>query len=525
MLNRTPEQDQVVIGLDVGTTSVKCLALPVRPGRRAGVLASRPTGTTSPRPGWQVQDPAQLLHACDEALTECVARSRGTVVAVGVSTAMHGLVGLDADGSPLTDLLTWGDTRASAHAAQLHRDGRAATFHQVSGTPVHAMSPLVKLAWWRDNDPELHEHVATWTDLKGLVLRHLTGRDVIDRSSAGGTGLLDRHQDTWNPTALAVAGVGRSQLPDIVEPEAALRLTSTAAARTGLPPTSKVVAGASDGPSGNLGTGAVAPGVAGLSLGTSGALRVVVRGRPTDLPSGLFCYLLARDRWVIGGAISNGGNALSWLTRTLLSGAPETDLLNLAGELPPGADGLSVVPYLTGERAPLWDPALPGMILGLRAHHGPAHLVRATFEGVALQLAAVLAQVIQVAPVEHVVLTGGALRHGWQLQCLAAALERPVVLGRGTDGSALGAAAYALHSSGHAPGLDAAAALLREGAEPPSADTSGQTQHPVTAPDPGAVRTYRQSRRQLHTAAAQLGRVATSLGVAPGPMATQGNSC
>lgn len=527
----------VVIGLDLGTTAVKCLARivcrsPVGPGGAgcAAVLTGRPTGTTSPRPGWHVQDPALVLRACDEALAECAGRlpdGAGSVAAVGLSTALHGLVGLDVEGHPVTDVLTWADTRAEQEVTMVRAAGRATDLHDRTGTPLHPMSPLAKLVWWREHHPEVHTGVHTWTDLKGLLLHHLTGRRVLDRSSAGGTGLLDRRQGRWSTAALRVAGIRPDQLPELVEPEDSFPLTADAAARAGLRPGTRIVAGTSDGPSGNLGTGALGPGVAGLSLGTSGALRVVVQGTPDRLPSGLFCYPLAGDRWVVGGAVSNGGSALAWLTRTLQGGTPAdaSALLGQAGQVPVGSEGLTVLPYLTGERAPLWDPSVPGMVLGLRAHHGPEHLARATFEGIALQLAAVLGQIRQVAPVHLVLATGGALRLPWQLETLAAALDCPVRLTHGQEGSALGAAILAVHGGGLAGSLDEAAQLLGADGE------AGAVPSPAAAvtradPDPDHVAVYAGAGDRLHTLSRQLDQVADALRSPHGPpAATHGNTC
>lgn len=498
-----------VVGVDVGTTAVKCVALPV--GGGAPVRAVEPTPTRQPLPGRSEQRPADLCAAFDAALGSAVARLDGPVLAIGLSTAMHGLVGLDAAGRPATELATWADTRAQVQAQELRRDGipdgsSAGDLHAQTGTPVHSMSPLTKLLWWRQHHPDTFERVRTWLDLKGLLLHHLTGRLVVDRSSASATGLLERGTGRWHGPALELTGIDAARLPEVVEPETVLELSAPAGERVGLPAGTPVVPGTSDGPAAMLGSGVVGPGVAGLSLGTSGAIRSCWRGTsPPAPPPGLFCYAMTGDRWAYGGAVSNGGNVLHWLTSVLLRGE---HLLDGAAELAAGADGLVVLPYLWGERSPLWDPGLPGMVLGLRAHHTPEHVVRAAFEGISHQLAAVLRQLEQVQPVERVVATGGVLRHRWQLDTLAAVLEHPVAMGQGVDDAALGAAAVAWWGVGGAPGPEEARDLL--------AGQQDQAQGLVVEPEPDLVAAARRHPERVHDLLARA-RVAAEAVVGPAP--------
>ncbi len=193
-------------------------------------------------------------------------------------------------------------------------------------------------------------------------------------------------------------------------------MAAPAATQVGLPAGTPVVVGAGDGPAANLGCGALAPGVAGLSIGTSGALRMSLDAPRLDAAGTLFCYPLTDSVWVAGGPISNGGNVVRWAGRSLApdlvgaAGAGEGDdaLLALAATAPPGCEGLVMVPYLVAERAPMWDPDVPAAFLGLRPTHTRAHLARAAVEGVCLNVALVLDQLDRLAPVRSVRATGGA---------------------------------------------------------------------------------------------------------------------
>ncbi|GAB2844725.1 FGGY family carbohydrate kinase [Actinocorallia aurea] len=462
--------DGVVIGLDVGTTAVKAVAF--GPGdRRHAVVRESGGGVT--------QDPERLAADVIVALGECATAVRGErVLAVAVGTAMHGLLALDAAARPLTPLLTWADDRAAAQAWRLHRSGQAAELHRASGTPVHPMAPLAKLLWFREEDRDLWSRTRWWAGLKDFVLMRLTGRLVTELSSASGTGLLCLAARGWNHGALRVAGIGEEHLPPILPTTALLELSAQAARATGLPAGTPVVAGAGDGPLGNLGTGAMARGVAGLSLGTSGAVRTVLPEPFADAEGRLFSYALTDEAWVVGAAVSNGGSVVRWAGELLAADLPpgevrDTALLELAERVPPGADGLVMLPYLLPERAPLWQPELSGGYAGLTHRHSRGHLVRAAIEGVALRLAEIVEDLERVGPISSVRATGGAFRAPLWRRVVAAMVDRPTAFVSAAEGTALGAAALGLHALGHAPELASAPLLLgpcQDAVEPVGAD-------------------------------------------------------
>lgn len=465
---------QVVIGLDVGTTGVKAAAFGLgTPWHR---VAIREYPLQQPAPGQQVQDPGTLLESTADALAECARAARpAEVVAVSLSAGMHGLVGFGADGRPITPLVTWADARSRAEARELHRTGQAAGLHALTGVPVHPMTPLTKLLWFRRHDPATWRRVRWWGGLKDLLLGWLTGALATELSSASGTGVLDMATRTWSTAALDLCGLSADDLTPIEPPTAVLALAPAAARRVGLPGGTPVVAGAADGPLGNLGTGALAPGIAGLSLGTSGAVRMAVDGPRVDPHHRLFCFALTEEVWFVGGATSNGASAVRWAGATLAhdvqaaAGERGTDdaVLDLAATVPPGSGGLVMLPHLLAERAPLWDPDLPGAYLGLRREHGREHLLRAAVEGVCLQLRLVLDELDAVEPVAFVRATGGAFRSRLWREVTAAALGRPLVVVDGADGTARGAAALGLLALGLAPTLGDAVAQLADPEGPP----------------------------------------------------------
>jgi gluconokinase len=329
------------------------------------------------------------------------------------------------------------------------------------------MTPLAKLMWFGENEPALLTSACWWADLKAFVIADLTGVVATDLSCAGTTGLLDVARRDWSQDLMSLAGVRRDQLPELVPTTQRLALRREVADAVGLPPACPVVVGAADGPLGNLGIGAVGPGVVGLSIGTSGAARVAVPGPTLDPAGRLFCYALTDEQWVLGGALSNGGSVLRWVG-ALVGGqhAPGTragtddDLMTMAQAVPAGSEGLVMLPYLLPERAPLWDPHLPGAMLGLRARHTSGHVARAAVEGVAVQLALVVHDLHRLTPVTAVRATGGVFRAALWRQVVADALGRPVTVCDPVGGTALGAAALAVLALGMADDLVSAPALL-----------------------------------------------------------------
>ncbi|RZU48601.1 gluconate kinase (FGGY family) [Krasilnikovia cinnamomea] len=504
----------VIVGIDTGTTATKAVALGAAGEPRAPASVAYPLSV--PAAGRAELEPDGLRDAAIHTLVDAARQSRqrgDRVVAVSLSAFLHGLVPMDPVGRPLGPMITWADGRAAAQSAALVAAGRAGALHARTGTPVHPMSPLAKLAWWRDTHPATLRDTPRWGGVKELVLAALADAPfVVDLSAASGTGLYDIHQRRWDPEALEIAGVRPAHLAEVVPTTARFTLRPDIAAAAGLPATTPVIVGATDGPLATLGVGATAPGVAAVSLGTSGALRTVVGAPTVDRAGRLFCYALTTDRWVVGGAVNNAGSVVRWARQTF-TGYPGTDraemdplgadvgdaaLLAEAGRVPAGSDGLLCLPYLLGERAPWWRPGLRGAYLGLGREHGRAHLVRAAVEGVCQQLALVrdtfADEGIAVAEVRA---TGGAVASALWVDVLAAALDLPVAVAGTREGTALGAALLGWHALGTLPDLDHAGALVGVG-EP-------------TRPDPDAAALYRRMRPLVERAVHAVTDVHTEL--------------
>jgi gluconokinase len=454
----------VVLGLDLGTTATKVVAVDdalqtVMTVERGQALRTGPDGEA-------VHDPEAVLAGAIDAARECVQACEAgghQVRGLSFSAPLHTLLALNEAGSPLTPALSLADSRSGEITRCLRAEG-GEELHRATGTPVHPMSPLTKLAWFAAHQPELRQQAAVWCGLKDFVLSRFTGRLLMDLSCASATGLLNIHTLAWHQPALKIAQIREHQLPELVQPTSVLPLQPDTAALLGLPAGLPVVAGAGDGPLANLAVGAVRPGIAALSLGTSGAFRVM-RDRPgIDEQGRVFCYFLADGVWVLGGAISNAGVVAQWAAQTF-GNIAISELLKEAAQIEPGADGLLALPHLIGERAPWWDPDTRGALIGLRQRHGRAAMTRAMVEGVAQQLALVRDSVLAAgARVDTVRATGGALRTPLWEQVLADALDMPLEItadSAGSAGSGYGAALLAWHALGVLPSLSCGAQWVR----------------------------------------------------------------
>jgi gluconokinase len=433
---------EVVVGVDVGTSGTKALAVTAD----GTVVAEGRVATP--------MEPDAIVAGARAAAAEAVAAAQRPVAGLALCGAMHSLIGLDAHARPLTPLLTWEDDRASAQAQRL----RDLALVRRTGTPMHPMSPLAKLCWWRETQPDTFAAVRCWAGLKELVLHALTGELLTDHGTASGTGLRNLRTGRWDPEALAIAGIDEGRLPRLVD---ATHVAALQTAELGVPSGTPVVVGGADGPLANVGLGAIRRGAVACSIGTSAAVRVAVDMPWVDPDGRTFCYVVGPGRWVVGGATNGGGVVLDWLREAVAPDlATPAAVLDAAAGAPPGSDGLIFLPHLLGERAPQWCTGARGAYLGLERHHGRPHLLRAAIEGTCLQLAVVLATLAGSGPLGEVRATGGFARSPLWRAILAAAIDRPVGFAGTAEGSALGASLLGLSALGLVDGLDRAADLV-----------------------------------------------------------------
>jgi gluconokinase len=450
-----------VIGLDIGTTSTKAVVY-ATDGSMKGI-GNVNYSLLVPRPSWAEQEPDAIFAAVITALQDGIQAAGAKpdeIAAIGFSTAMHSLIAVDGAGNPLTNSITWADSRSVRQAELLKEKGNGSQLYLHTGTPIHPMSPLTKLMWMKEEDPETFRRAAKFISIKEYVLYRLFGEYVVDHSIASATGLFDLHQLDWYDPALQTAGITREQLSTPVPTTHVLRgIHASYAEQIGIHPDTPFVVGASDGVLANLGVGAIRPGEVAVTIGTSGAVRTVVDKPLTDEKGRTFCYVLADNRWVIGGPTNNGGIALRWFRdqfggqeaeEAKRRGVETYDVMMEAAErVPAGAEGLLFLPYLSGERAPHWNSNARASFFGAALHHRREHFIRAVFEGILFGVYHVELALRELAgEAKEILASGGFARAaGWR-QMMADMFGYELLVPQTHESSSFGAAVLAMHAVG-----------------------------------------------------------------------------
>jgi len=462
-----------VIGVDVGTSSVKAIAVD-ESGAVVG-SADRSYPVAMEQPGWSEQDPALWWEACESALQELEAdRCDG----IGLSGQMHGLVALDGSDAPLRPAILWNDGRSQPQVDALLDEVGVARLVELSGNRPLAGFTAPKLLWLAEHEPELRARIRRIMLPKDYVRLRLTGEAACEVTDASGTLLLDVEHRRWSEPLCEVFGVDPAWLPPVHESSAVVGRT-----RAGVP----VAAGAGDQAAGALGVGVIdAAGPASLVLGTSGVIFAAQDAYAADPEGRLheFCHAL-EGRWHVMGVILAAAGALAWLDSAVGHGDGIPALLQEAAAWPAGSEGLLFAPYLSGERTPHPDSDVRGGFVGLGLRHDRGAMVRAVLEGVAHALRDGLDLIHSTGarPASARVSGGGARSELW-CEILAAVLDLPL---EHTASASAGAAYGAALLGGVAGGLFS---------DPAAAASATVRVTGEVAPDPALVEAYAAQRER-----------------------------
>lgn len=463
-----------VIGVDMGTTSTKACVFSTTGALKSYCKQDYPLLT--PKPGWAEQEPALIFEAFIRAVRQAVEKAgvpSRQLAALSLSAVLHSLIAVDGAGGLLTNSITWADSRSARQAARLKDSALGPGLYQRTGVPVHAMSPLSKLAWLREEAGTSFARAARFISIKEYVVQKLFGEYIVDYSLASATGLFDLARRTWDDEALAFAGIRRDQLSDLAPVTLILRgMEPVYAEAMGLSVHVPVVLGAGDGMLANLGAGAIGPGNCCATIGTSSGLRVFTPAPVTDAAGRTYCYMFTEDHWLVGCPSSTGGASLRWFHDTFGPGGdappgaagpdPVTPMIEAALDLPVGAEGLLMLPFLAGERAPGRNPDARGVFFGLGLHHRREHFVRAILEGIFLSFYSMyptLQSLVGVLPETRV--TGGFASAPQLRQMMADVFGFDLLFPDAPEASSFGAALLAMHALGVLPDLIDARKLVR----------------------------------------------------------------
>jgi xylulokinase len=441
---------RILIGVDLGTTSAKGVAVDL--AGRALAAADVSYAHAVPAPGWAEADAGGWWRATRAILGRLrAAVPRGRVEGVGITGQAPTLLPVDRAGTPLRPAILWLDARAAGEAEAL-RARLGAAGEARAGNRLHAYFLGPKLAWLRAHEPGIWAATATVLQSHSYPVLRLTGARVTDYSSAALCApLYDARRRCWADEACAALDLDPRRLPDLAPAHApAGALTAEAARETALPRGTPVVVGGADFAASTLAAGVMEPGEACLMLGTAGNL-IAPLVEPRFDTRLVNAHHVGCDRYLALGA-TLAGAALGWFADTCAGGVSLDALDAEAAAVPPGAEGVRVVPYLQGERTPLWDAAARGAVTGLSLAHGRGHLWRAVLEGVAVSLRHCLEVLREqgLAVHEIVAVNGGARSAVWR-QILCDALGAPLVYLPASPGAPAGAALLAGLGAGVLP--------------------------------------------------------------------------
>ena len=444
---------ELVLALDLGTSSTRTALFDVEGRRLPGTHAQEAYELMTSRDGAAELDPGLLLRA----VTHCLEQTMGAyrrdpllrarpIVAIGLSSLWHSLVGCEAKGVSITPIMTWADTRGRGESEKLRQRFDEKKMHARTGCMLRASFWPAKLRWLERVHHRKFTTVKHWMSPAEWLQVTLTGEANCALGMATGTGLFNPTKLTWDPDLLKFCEVDAAHLGHVSDEPTPVagRLAAQFPELKGVP----WFPGIGDGAASNLGSGATQPGYAAINVGTSGALRVVEEGKEARAPFGLFCYRLDGQRWLVGGAVSNAGNLRTWCLRELKL----RDEASIEAELAkrPGPEhGLVVFPSWTADRAPTWAENVTGAIHGISQHTSAIDLLQAITEATYHRLSRIAELIIaEKKSVPKFIVSGGIQRSPSSLQRLADVLGHTIYPNEEMEASLRGAAIFAWEKLG-----------------------------------------------------------------------------
>lgn len=460
---------KLVVSIDSSTTACKAIAWDEHGRAHAEGRAAYPL--LRPQPGWAEQDAEDWWRSAATAIRDCVRQIDVTQVeALGITHQRESFVLVNADGAPIRNAILWLDERSRAQIQWLDATFGEDALHQLTGKPPSMTQSLPKIVWLLQNEPENVRRAAKILDVHGFLVLRLTGAYGTSVASADPMGLVDMRAGQWATGLMADLGLRANQFAPLVAPGAIIGLISEQAARaTGLPAGLPVVAGAGDGQCAGLGANALGEGRAYLNMGTGIASGVMSQRYLADrafrtlfapVAGAYFCeHILRGGVYTVGWFVEKFAADL----RGAAGGqSAEASLEAAAATIPPGAQGLVLVPYWNNVMSPYWDPTATGITIGWTGEHGREHLYRAILEGIAYEQRLVGDAIMEATGTtfgEYVTMGGGSRSRLW-CQIMADVTGVAVVRATTTEATCLGAAILAATASGWYPDVRSAAGAM-----------------------------------------------------------------
>jgi len=460
-----------IITIELGTNAVRIFAFDLNGVVIGSMKGYYPTFHT--QTDYSEQDPEQIfitmLYVLKNLLNEKIHVKKYKVASICFSSAMHSMLTVDKNGVPLGNAFTWADNRAKKEAREMKESTLADTMYNSTGTPLHPMSPLLKIAWLRKNDPAKFKQAGKFLSIKSYVIHQLTGEYLIDYSLACATGMLNIHTINWEQEALNYAGISQEQLPRLVPVFAGAGTLKKAYQNSfGLSDETKLLVGSSDGCMATLGAGIWNTDKATITVEDSGAVRVVGNKMLHDEKKRVFNYLITENCFVSGGPSNSGGGVFEWFAKQFgdFPGAYDIEscmstLLEESTKVATGSEGLLFLPYLLGERAPIWNPDARGMYFGININHEKQHFIRATIEGILYGIYSIGKMLAEHRNIKGLSVNGSFATNPFCSQMIADMFNEPVYITNNANSVSVGAFLLAATEMGIFKSLDEAAAQVQ----------------------------------------------------------------
>lgn len=458
--------DPLILTIDIGTSSLRAMLFDQAAQAVPGVEARAETPLRTTYDGGVELDPEALFGAVVAAIDDLLLQAgsaASNIVAVAGATLVGAILGLDGADRPVTPIYTWADTRGAEAAARLRAELDEPAVYERTGCPLRSSYAPAQLRWLKTSQPELWRRVRRWCGIADYLTLRLFGASAVSYSVASWSGMLDRRRLRWDPELLSASGVSVEQLSPLVDRDRpSVGLAPPWAARWPALAAIPWFPAVGDGVASSVGCGCVRPRQMALALGTSGAVRVMVEHDVERIPPGLWVYRVDRRRSLLGGALSEGGGVFAWLGETLALAADPAVVEAELAALPPDAHGLTVLPFLAGERSPGWHGDARAVIAGLSLHTRPAEILRAGLEAVGYRFRLLVELARQGAPLaSEIVASGGPIvaSPAWA-QIITDILQRPLHISAEPQATSRGVAVLTLEALGMINDLDSLPASI-----------------------------------------------------------------
>lgn len=441
----------LLMGIDIGTSA--CKAALFTPDGAVCAQASGEYTVHYPQPGWAEQNPDDWWDAVCKATRTMLEESAvdpARIAGIGVDGQSWSAIPVDSGGRVLCATPIWFDTRAGDICAELTARFGEQIFFETGGNPLQPAYTLPKVLWYKKHRPEVYERADKILSSNGYIVYRLTGALSQDLSQGYGYHCFNMRRGVWDDAMVTEIGLRRDLLPDIAPcHEIVGRVGEAAAKQCGLVPGIPVVAGGLDAACGTLGAGVLHPGETQEQGGQAGGMSICLRECKTD-PRLIMSFHVVPDRWLLQGGTVGGGGVVRWLERELGAAERQTagqngtsslyEMDRLAADIAPGSEGLVFLPYMAGERSPIWDPDAKGVYYGLDFAKTRAHIIRASLEGVAFSLRHNLEIAARAgAPVTRLRAMGGAANSRVWTQLKSDATGLPIDVPSSDTATTLGA--------------------------------------------------------------------------------------